>query len=300
MSRPGDAPPLSLLWRGPLDSCNYGCAYCPFAKRRARPEVLAADRAALTRFTDWALAYRRGRLSVLFTPWGEGLVHGWYRAALTALSHAPHIDQVAIQTNGSTAMEWTAGADRSRLALWITWHPTEIGRERFLAQVGRLTALEVRFSVGCVALPAHLELIEGLRRRLPPGVPLWLNAQRPGGRYDAEQVARFTAIDPRFPLDLRAHPSGGRACATGDTVLAVDGDGDLRRCHFVDRVLGNLYRDDLDTLLRPRSCPRSRCDCFIGYAHLEHLDLRAVYGDGLLARIPRAATLEPVEEPAHG
>ena len=27
--------PLEILWRGPLDSCNYSCDYCPFAKRAA-------------------------------------------------------------------------------------------------------------------------------------------------------------------------------------------------------------------------------------------------------------------------
>ncbi|MEN8446791.1 MAG: radical SAM protein, partial [Cyanobacteria bacterium J06555_13] len=25
---------LSILYRGPLLSCNYGCEYCPFAKRQ--------------------------------------------------------------------------------------------------------------------------------------------------------------------------------------------------------------------------------------------------------------------------
>ena len=25
---------LSILYRGPLSSCNYGCEYCPFAKHR--------------------------------------------------------------------------------------------------------------------------------------------------------------------------------------------------------------------------------------------------------------------------
>ena len=33
---------LSILYRGPLSSCNYDCAYCPFAKRRETPAQLAA------------------------------------------------------------------------------------------------------------------------------------------------------------------------------------------------------------------------------------------------------------------
>ena len=45
---------LSILYRGPLSSCNYGCAYCPFAKHAETAAELDADRRALERFTDWA------------------------------------------------------------------------------------------------------------------------------------------------------------------------------------------------------------------------------------------------------
>ena len=44
---------LSILWRGPLASCNYGCAYCPFAKKVDSRAELARDRRALERFVDW-------------------------------------------------------------------------------------------------------------------------------------------------------------------------------------------------------------------------------------------------------
>ena len=44
---------IRMLYRGPLASCNYDCPYCPFAKRRDPPELLRADRAALTRFVAW-------------------------------------------------------------------------------------------------------------------------------------------------------------------------------------------------------------------------------------------------------
>ena len=49
--RPGAA--ISILYRGPLSSCNYACGYCPFAKRRETREELAADARALGRFVDW-------------------------------------------------------------------------------------------------------------------------------------------------------------------------------------------------------------------------------------------------------
>ena len=47
-------------------------------------------------------------LSVLFTPWGEGLTRSWYRDAMVALSHLPHVDRVAIQTNLAARVDWLA------------------------------------------------------------------------------------------------------------------------------------------------------------------------------------------------
>ena len=69
---------ITILYRGPLASCDYDCSYCPFAKRRDTPEQLRADRAAVERFVDWVASQATQspgkRISVLFTPWGEGLV----------------------------------------------------------------------------------------------------------------------------------------------------------------------------------------------------------------------------------
>jgi MoaA/NifB/PqqE/SkfB family radical SAM enzyme len=276
---------LGVLWRGPLDSCNYDCAYCPFAKRKASKRVLDADRAALQRFVGWVGSASRWSLEVLLTPYGEALIWPWYREALVRMSHVPHVRRVAIQTNGSAPLDFLADADRERVRLWISWHPTEIPADRFAARARALHEAGIGFSVGAVAVPEHLSAVEALREALPAAVPMWINAQKPGVRYDAEATARWSALDPAFPLDARPHRTRGRPCATGEEVVSVDGDGVVRRCHFVDEVLGNLYEADLADMLRPRPCPRARCDCYIGYAHLPDLDLRAAYGDDLLARM---------------
>lgn len=277
--------PLSILWRGPLDSCNYACRYCPFAKREATRAVLDQDRAALARFVAWATTNRDRELAILFTPWGEALIHAWYREALVALSRLDHVRQVAIQTNGSSTWSWVGEADADTLALWITWHPSEVPLDRFIDSLQSLLTQGIRFSIGAVGVVAHLSQLEELRARLPQHITTWVNAHKPYPRYSADDLARFTAIDPHFALTLRPHPSRGRACRTGDDVIAVDGDGTIQRCHFVNEVLGNLYTDDLERILRPRACSRSHCDCYIGFAHLEHLDLGTVYGDGLLPRM---------------
>ncbi|REE95438.1 hypothetical protein DFJ69_0827 [Thermomonospora umbrina] len=275
---------LTVLYRGPLASCDYDCAYCPFAKRRDTPEQLRADRAALERFEDW-VADQRHPISVLFTPWGEGLVRSWYRRALVRLSHLPHVERVAIQTNLSHRTDWTSEADLGRLALWTTYHPDQVPYERFLAKSRDLTSRGVRHSVGIVGQPEHLPAARRLRADLPPGTYLWVNAAE-GRTYTDEEAAHWTEIDPLFSYSRRPHRSRALPCRTGDTVVSVDGNGDVRRCHFVPEPLGNLYDASFRASLRPRPCPAATCDCHIGYLHLEPLGLYDVFTDGLLERIP--------------
>ncbi|KUP95486.1 STM4011 family radical SAM protein [Thermobifida cellulosilytica] len=282
-------PTLTLLYRGPLASCDYDCPYCPFAKRRDTPEQLRADRAALARFVDWVAAQAEQspgtRLSVLFTPWGEGLVRSWYRAAIVRLSHLPHVERVAIQTNLSGRVEWLADCDRATAALWTTFHPTQTPYDRFLAKCRRLRDLGVRFSVGIVGLPEHLARARRLRADLPDDVYLWVNAAE-GRTYTDEEAADWQALDPLFPYSRHPHPSRGLPCRTGDTVVSVSGDGTVRRCHFLPTELGNLYDGSFARRLRPRPCPAATCDCHIGYVHLEPLGLYEVFRGGVLERIP--------------
>ncbi|MFD0529885.1 STM4011 family radical SAM protein [Kitasatospora arboriphila] len=276
---------LTLLYRGPLASCDYDCPYCPFAKRRDSPERLRADRAALERFTAWATAQTGDTLSLLFTPWGEGLVRSWYRQALVDLSHLPHVRRVAIQTNLSCRTDWLAAADLDTLALWITHHPGQVDRGRFLAKLRELAALGVRHSVGIVGEPEHLDAARELRADLPASTYLWVNAAD-GRSYTDEQAAAWTAVDPLFGWSRDPHPSGGRPCRTGESVVSVDGDGTVRRCHFVRPPLGNLYDGSYRAELLPRPCPLPVCDCHIGYVHLEGLPLYDVFAGGVLERIP--------------
>ncbi|MEE1824970.1 STM4011 family radical SAM protein [Streptomyces sp. BE20] len=278
---------LTLLYRGPLSSCDYACPYCPFAKRRDTPGQLRSDRAALERFSAWATG-RAGTgdtLSVLFTPWGEGLVRSWYRRALVELSRLPHVRRVAIQTNLSCRTGWLAEADLATLALWVTYHPGQTDHDRFLGKCRELDALGVRYSVGVVGQPEHLEAARRLRAELSPAVYLWINAAE-GLTYTDAEAARWAAVDPHFGYSRHAHPSAGRPCRTGESVLSVDGDGTVRRCHFVREELGNLYDDSYRARLGPRACPLPVCDCHIGYVHLETLPLYDVFAGGVLERVP--------------
>ena len=277
---------LAILYRGPLSSCNYACDYCPFAKTTNTRSELAHDRACLERFTQWVAA-NDSVTGVLFTPWGEALVRPWYRVALAALTNLPHVAKAAIQTNLSPKLDWVERCDKSKLALWCTFHPGETTRERFLAQCQELLARGVRFSVGVVGMKEHAAEIAALRAALPGDVYLWVNAYKRLPDYYAEaDVAALTHIDPLFGWNNQRHASRGESCRTGRSVISVDGDGDARRCHFIPDVIGNIYAPNFADSLQERACTNDACGCHIGYVHLDRLRLYDAFGAGVLERIP--------------
>ncbi len=277
---------LSFLYRGPLESCNYGCVYCPFAKKVDSREDLAKDRTALERFVEWVAARTSDRVSVLFTPWGEGLIRRWYRDALVALSHMAHVERAAIQTNLSCDLGWTDRADPARIALWATYHPEWTDLAKYVAKVRMLRARGIGVSCGVVGFRRFAGEIERLRAELPEDVYLWINAAKSSERYAEADIIRFERTDPLFRTNTVAHPSLGKSCRAGASVVAVDGAGDVRRCHFVKEVIANVYDGSFDASLRERPCPNATCGCHIGYVHLDDLALYRTYGGGVLERIP--------------
>jgi MoaA/NifB/PqqE/SkfB family radical SAM enzyme len=278
---------LAVLYRGSLSSCNYACGYCPFAKRNEKPAQLARDRDGLAKFVQWLSDQARHRWRVLFTPWGEALVRRWYREAVIALTSVEHLDSVAVQTNLSGNLDWTAACPPERLAFWATFHPTETALAPFVHKVQRLAERGIRISVGMVGIPSSIPTIVAMRRKLPADVYLWINAQQPRSRpYTAEEVEAFTAIDPQFSLTLRRERSLGKTCRTGEATFTVDGAGDMRRCHFVEQVIGNIHDPAWEAMLRPRACPNQFCDCFLGKAQLKADALAGFFGATLLERLP--------------
>jgi organic radical activating enzyme len=283
---PLPAPRWFILYRGPLSSCNYACGYCPFAKTRNTRTELEHDAACLLRFTDW-VASRSEHIGILFTPWGEAMIHRHYQEAMRRLSHLPNVWRVAAQTNLSFPTDWMRQCNLATTALWTTYHPTETSVDRFLAKCQALREIGVRHSVGIVGRKEAIDDIRDLRTRLPRETYLWVNAwKRERDYYTPDDLAVLRSTDPWFDLNAKPHTSLGRACRSGGTAFTVDGVGDVRRCHFIKDVIANIYQPGFEQALHPRSCSIGECRCHIGYVHLDHLNLDAVYGDGLLERIP--------------
>jgi len=276
---------LDILYRGPLASCNYGCEYCPFAKRKDTREQLATDREQWERFVDAIEDRTDVETGILVTPWGEALIRRWYQDGMARLSHMPHVTRIAAQTNLSCELGWLANVNAERLALWCTYHPEWTTLDEFVAQTAKLDAAGVQYSVGVVGQREYADAALALRAALPESTYLWINAVK-ALEYTAEEIAGWTAIDPLFRINVQRWPSFGAACGAGERAITVDGDGVMRRCHFIKDAIGNFYADDWRDSLKPRPCTNVDCHCHIGYVHLDYLELHKVFATGLLERVP--------------
>ena len=276
---------LSILYRGPLASCTYGCEYCPFAKRKDSREQLATDRTQWERFVDQVEDRPNVQTGILVTPWGEALIRRWYQQGMVQLSHLPHVTRIAAQTNLSCELDWITDANPERIALWCTYHPEWTTLDEFLVQTAKLDKAGVQYSVGVVGQREYAEAARALRAALPASTYVWINAVK-ALEYSAEEAAGWTAIDPLFGINNKRWPSLGAACGAGERAITVDGDGTMRRCHFIKDPIGNFYDDDWDVALKPRPCTNVDCHCHIGYVHLDYLELHKVFATGLLERVP--------------
>ncbi len=286
---------MRILYRGPLSSCNYGCVYCPFAKRKESRAELAHDRACLERFVGWVGARDHAPIGVLVTPWGEALVRRHYQEALVRLTGMAHVERAAIQTNLSGSLGFVDRCDLDKLALWCTWHPEWSSMAAFVASAMRLHRRGVRLSVGVVGFARFAGEIKHLREVLPPEIYVWINAVKDELGSQPEEIAGiFEAIDPLYRINTRRWPSEGRSCRAGATVISVDGNGDARRCHFIPTKIGNIYEEGFEAALRERPCSNATCHCHIGYAHLDYLELDKVFGAGILERVPQGDWREAI------
>lgn len=279
--------PLTILYRGSLSSCNYACDYCPFAKHKDSRTQLAKDKTDLERFISW-VAQQKREISILFTPWGEALIRGYYRDAIATLSNIPHVKKVAIQTNFSCSVQWLRHCDLKKTAFWVTYHPTEISLKKFIEKCKQLDEHGTRYSVGSVGIKENFAAIEQCREQLAPHIYLWINAyKREQAYYTEQEIHQLLSIDPHFGINNQYHSSLNKICNTGESVISVNGngDGDVTRCHFIKHVIANIYDENFEQYLKPRLCSNKTCGCYIGYIHMPYLNQANVYEDGLLERI---------------
>lgn len=276
---------LTILYRGSLQVCNYGCSYCPFGKE-AGEEDPALDERHLKGTVQWIRSKRNHSFSIFFTPRGEALIHPHYHEAIGDLSAMPHVKKVVVQTNLSADLTWLKGCCTDRVALWCSFHPEQTETVAFYRQCRELMDMNIRFSVGAVALHQYRDALDRMRRMLPGAIYFWLNAFRHArDYYTGESLEFYQTLDPLFYLNRRIYRTKGRRCRCGESVIAVNGNGDIQQCHFAPRIIGNIHETGLE-ILQPSTCPNDACHCHIGYIHLYEPDFYSLFQGGVLERIP--------------
>lgn len=277
----------TLIYRGPLDTCNYNCIYCPFTKNKPHEETLKLDLQSLERFVNWIENKKENIFSILFTPWGEALTYPWYKDAIHHLSKLSNIKKVVIQTNLSAQLEWLVDVVKSKVALWCTYHPLNVEQGDFLSKTEELYSIGIRHSIGIVGLKEFIGDAEKIRERLNKETYFWVNAyKRESNYYSKTDLTRLLKIDPYFYINYQSHESIGHSCQCGKSVFSINGNGDITRCHFVKDKLGNIYTSNIEDTVKCDLCPNNKCQCYIGYIHLDHLSLNKIYGNRKLERIP--------------
>lgn len=285
--RSGDASSKTFPPVGEQMSSGAGSKTFPLVTKRFTDSRSAMQLGEETSASAPSKTHAAMRFSVFFTPWGEALIQRRYQDALISLSNSSNVDKVAIQTNLSADLRFTDNCDKKKLALWATFHPTETTRSRFLSKCFELISRGIRFSVGMVGLKEHFEEILAVRAELPADIYVWINAFKRVENYYSERDEEFlSGIDPNFATNNRYHESFGKACRTGSSVISVDGSGRVKRCHFVDQEIANIYEPDFEEKLVEGVCSNVVCGCHIGYVHMNELGLYELYGDGVLERIP--------------
>ncbi|WP_110953782.1 STM4011 family radical SAM protein [Anaerosinus massiliensis] len=280
----------TLYYRNYLKSCNYTCGYCPFAKTTATENMLAKDMAYLHKFIVY-LKQSTNHFRLFFAPRGEALVHEYYRQAMITLSKLPNIEELVIQTNLSSRLDWLNEVASNKLILWTTYHPGQVTSSLFVQQIEKLRQYPVRFTVGIVGVKENFaaiaELYQLLQQSSEQSTYLWINAYKDKpGYYSDMDIAYLLQYDKLFKTNLQNYKCKDRACKTGTAVFFVEWDGMVHRCWQDKKSLGNLYIDDLADLNMSSLCQKRVCSCFIGYSHIVDLALERVYQTSLLGRLP--------------
>ena len=132
-----------IYYRGKLNSCNYTCSYCPFGKK-SHLTATTQDEQAWNRFITAIEQWQGGPLQLFIIPYGEALIHRYYRKGIIHLAALPQVAGISCQTNLSfSADEWLDEFSAtptliSKIKIWASFHPEMTSVESFVRRLHTL------------------------------------------------------------------------------------------------------------------------------------------------------------------
>ncbi|MFS2518131.1 STM4011 family radical SAM protein [Bacteroides xylanisolvens] len=279
-----------IYYRGKLNSCNYTCSYCPFGKK-SHLTATTQDEQAWNRFITAIEEWKGGPLQLFIIPYGEALIHRYYRKGIIHLAALPQVAGISCQTNLSfSADEWldefpATPALISKIKIWASFHPEMTSVESFVRRLHTLYNAGIQVCAGAVGNPMAKNVLSDLRNALLPDIYLFINAmQGLKSPLSVEDIRFFTQLDNLFEYDLKNASAQWDICSGGRSSCFIDWKGDIFGCPRSQVKIGNLYQNQILDLLLP--CRRKVCDCYIAFSNLTNHPLHRIMGAGAFWRIP--------------
>ena len=279
-----------IYYRGKLNSCNYTCSYCPFGKK-SHLTATTQDEQAWNRFITAIEQWQGGPLQLFIIPYGEALIHRYYRKGIIHLAALPQVAGISCQTNLSfSADEWldefpATPALISKIKIWASFHPEMTSVESFVRRLHTLYNAGIQVCAGAVGNPMAKSVLSDLRNALLPDIYLFINAmQGLKSPLSIEDIRFFTQLDNLFEYDLKNASAQWTICSGGRSSCFIDWKGDIFGCPRSQVKIGNLYQNPILDLLLP--CRRKVCDCYIAFSNLTNHPLHRIMGAGAFWRIP--------------
>lgn len=280
-----------IYYRGKLNSCNYTCSYCPFGKKSHPASTTMQDKQAWSRFIAAIEQWAGEALQLFVIPYGEALIHRYYREGIIRLASLPHVTGISCQTNLSfSADEWldelrTTPALRDKIKIWASFHPEMTSVENFVRQLHTLYHAGIQVCAGAVGNPMAKSVLSDLRNALLPDIYLFINAmQGLKSPLSVEDIRFFTQLDNLFEYDLKNASAQWNICLGGRSSCFIDWKGDIFACPRSRVKIGNLYQSRKLDISLP--CQRKVCDCYIAFNNLTNHPLHRIMGEGAFWRIP--------------
>ena len=279
-----------IYYRGKLNSCNYTCSYCPFGKK-SHLTATTQDEQAWNRFITAIEQWQGGPLQLFIIPYGEALIHRYYRKGIIHLAALPQVAGISCQTNLSfSADEWLDEFSAtptliSKIKIWASFHPEMTSVESFVRRLHTLYNAGIQVCAGAVGNPMAKSVLGDLRNALLPDIYLFINAmQGLKSPLSVEDIRFFTQLDNLFEYDLKNASAQWTICSGGRSSCFIDWKGDIFACPRRQVKIGNFYQNQMLAPLLP--CRRKVCDCYIAFSNLTNHPLHRIMGAGAFWRIP--------------
>jgi len=292
---------MIIIYRSRLEWCNFTCEYCYWHNKgdsiKLNKQEAADDKIMLHKIIDRLQEKSDFEFEFFFTPAAEVIALPYYRQAMQKLIQLENCRVVTAQTNLSwnvkSFLEKIDQNLKHKIRFWATFHPTEMDeskQEKWIEKVRHLKNEGIKFSVGAVGIKKNIPSIQKMKLVLDDlGIFFWVNAyKRYEGYYNVEEIEALESVDPFFKRNNQFILHKNKPCSAGKSSFYLTDTGDIRRCNWVDDIIGNIYDDNFQPFTENNLCEAARCQCYVGHMMIPSEKYEEVYGDFRCSRIPMA------------